>query len=279
MPEKRYYGWFKDKYNPQAVYHCPKAVKLPAVVDLSQYCPPVRDQGQVGACTGFGIGGMAYTVAKQGGFAPDEWYSPNWLYNGARYLEGTLTSDAGAAPEDVFRWAIMSGLLVEHFWPYTGKLDKSPPSSLRESEATKYLNIQAIRVDNDVEGLLSALFENHCIALGSPWSQRWEEAPSTGLLPDPNGSIVVGGHETFYHGYDNPNTIFDGQNSWGLSFGDKGHYKMPFSAIQWFKDNGGYDAHYLVFSASPTPPPNPPASCGCPKTVTKMFRRMVEYNK
>jgi len=250
MIERRF-GWIKDKHNPQAVYHRPKAVKIADIIDLSQYCPPVRNQGQEGSCTGFGIGGVAYTVAKMGGFA-SEIYSPTWLYNGARDLEGTLITDSGAAPDDLFKWATLYGLLFEHFWPYTGVLDKSAPGSTRMAEAIKYPNFQVIRVDNGVDGIVSALAEGHCVALGCPWSQRWESYTS-GVMLDPNGSVVGGGHETFLHGCDNPSQFVVGENSWDTDWGIKGHYRMPFSAFDWFKANGGYDAHYIVMSASPNP--------------------------
>ena len=268
------FGWIKDKWNDKAVYHLPKVITYPISADMLSLCPPVRNQDGVGACTGFGIGGEVGTVAKAGGFFT-EWFSPNWLYNGGRAIEGTLTQDAGAAPQDVFDWATAHGLLLEHFWPFIDKLDKAAPSSLRESEAVMYPDWQLVRVDNGLDGILSALSEGHCVALGSPWSQRWEnDVKADGILDDPNGSMVAGGHETFLHGYDTTVSLFDGQNSWGTSFGKQGHYRMPFTSLQWFKDNGGYDAHYVVFLNSPNPIPNPPASCGCPGT--KLFRKLVK---
>jgi hypothetical protein len=253
---QRGFGWLKDKYNPEAVYHRPKAIRLPDTIDWLGFCPPVRDQNGVGACTGFGIGGMAATVAREGSFFTEA-YSPTWLYNGARYIEGTLKKDAGAAPDDVFKWAKENGLLFEHFWPFEKVLDTTAPSSERVAQAIKYDNFEVIRVDEGLAGILSSLAEGHCIALGGPWSQRWENPPASGILDDPFGSYIDGGHETFLYGYDQTTQLLFGQNSWGVSYGDKGRYKMPFHAIDWFKVNGGYDAQYLLMSASPVPPKPP----------------------
>ena len=255
--QKHGYGWQKDKYNPKAVYYRPKAVRLPPIIDLSNFCPPVRDQNGVGACVGFGIGGMAYTVAKAGKFAVDI-YSPTWLYNGARFIEGTLAQDVGAAPQDAFDWATANGLLYENYWPFKNELDKEAPSSVRVSQAIKYKDFIAVRVVNGLDGILSALSEGHCVAIGGPWSQRWERpSVETGLLDDPFGSWIDGGHETFLYGYNSAAQVLFGQNSWSTDWGKAGRYQMPFSAINWFKVNGGYDAHYIQMTATPVPPVPP----------------------
>ncbi len=251
---ERKFGWVKDVYDPAAVYHRPKAVQIPLAVNYLNLCHPVRDQGSVGSCSGFGIGGMAYTVAKAGGFAIDL-YSPTWLYNGARYMIGELAEDAGAAPEDVFSWIFYNGLLHEKYWPYNpDKLDMSAPSSLRMSQAIKYPDYQAIRVDNGVDGIISALAEKHCVAIGAPWPKEWME-PTNGhlVIPKPN-SIVAGGHEIFLFGYDELKGAFDGQNSWGTDWADKGRCLVPFEYIDWAKQNGGYDTHYIVMTAPPVAP-------------------------
>jgi hypothetical protein len=154
MPE-RGYGWLKDKHNPEAVYHRPKAVRLLDSTNYLQYCPPVRDQGPEGACTGFGIGGEAYTVAKMLGLILPDVFSPQYLYNGARSLEGTLSQDVGSNPENVYKWALLYGLLYEQYWPYVPvPFDMSAPSSERIAEAIKYANFQAVRVDNGVSGVV-----------------------------------------------------------------------------------------------------------------------------
>ncbi|MDD5510616.1 MAG: LAGLIDADG family homing endonuclease [Dehalococcoidales bacterium] len=210
------------------------------------------------SCTGHGIGGEAYTVAKSNGFEV-EIYSPTWLYNGARFLEGTLAHDCGAVPEDVFKWATLNGLLYEPYWPYNpNTLDKSAPSSLRMSQAIKYPDFEAVRVDNGLNGIMSALSEGHCVAIGAPWPYLWQSG-SDEILPTPGpGSLVAGGHEVFIYGYDQTKAYFDIQNSWGKDWSTGGRAKVPFEWIEWSKQNGGYDAHYIVmFDPGPHPVPPP----------------------
>ena len=57
MP-KRGYGYLPDvPDNRDFMYQSvrPAQVALPPMVDLRQLCSPVRDQGQLGSCTGFAI--------------------------------------------------------------------------------------------------------------------------------------------------------------------------------------------------------------------------------
>ena len=246
------YGWLKDPYNPKAVYAAPPIQIAPVINNLA-YCPPVRDQEQEGSCTGFGISAHAYTIAKAGNFATSI-YSPQWLYNGARFIEGTLSQDAGANPDDVFDWAIAHGLLFEEYWPYKMPLDKSAPSSLRESEAVMYTNIQKIRVDGGLQGILAALNTVPSVAIGAPFANEWV-AGSNGVLPLPK--TVDGGHEMCYYGYNLADAYLLFQNSWSTNWSDGGRGKMPFEAVEWWLNNGGYDCHYFQFSNVPVPPVPP----------------------
>jgi len=263
-------GWIKDKNNPHAVLHRPKALHLPDVINMIASCPKVRDQGQVGSCTGHGIGGiMSGTLIQLNAFT--EWESVNWIYNGARFLEGTLNQDAGAMPDDCFTWLTNNGSLLEHFFPYAGVLNTDDPNNFK-GNAEFFTGFQAVRVDNGIDGIKSALADGHLVAIGTPWPYSWEV--QSGILPEIDGSAsIAGGHETFLYGYDVMKGIFFGQNSWGTGWGIQGRYTMPMSAFQVFKDSfDGYDSHYMTFTAMPVPPTPPTPSCKCCKTMSEVLK-------
>ena len=255
------FGWSKDKYDPHDYLHRRKLVTLPDTADLSNLLPVVRDQGKVGSCVGFGIGANLSGVAMTLGILSG-WYSPTWLYNGARFIEGTLPLDLGCEPGDALDWCLKHGILLESFWPYDAeKLDRSAPSSERMAQADKYKGFAYYRVDNGVDGICSALAEGHLVSIGTPWFDKWRDPPE-GMLPDvAESDSVAGGHETILAAYDRSKGVFNiGQNSWGTAWGKAGRYSMPFSAFDVFKKLGGYDAHYIVFTSEPAPP-EPAPSC------------------
>ena len=252
------YGWKKDRFDERDYLH-KKLVVIPSRVVLT-LMPSVRDQGDVGSCVGFGIGASLCAEAKFLGIF-SEWYSPTWIYNGARFVEGSLLKDSGCEPGDALSWLSKKGCLLEQFWPYNpNKLDTSTPSSVREAQAIKYPEFAYYRVVDGATGICSAIAEGHVVSIGNPWFDNWMEAPK-GVLPEPSSSIV-GGHETCLYGYDQDLRMFYGQNSWGSSWGMGGRFIMPFSALDAFKGMGGYDAYYVTFAASPEPnPPVPKKRC------------------
>lgn len=248
MPD---FGWVKDKYNPAAVYHIPRLKYVPAS-DLSAYLPNVRNQLKMGSCVGHGIGGACGVFAKQNDMWTD-WYSPQWIWNGARWIEGTLNENAGVRPEDAYQFILMHGLLLEKWWPYSGnELDMAAPSSERMNLVENYSDFQVVRIDNGLEGIMSALSDGHAVAFGAPWPGNWVNG-SKDILPDPGNFVPAGGHETFIYGHDEAKGIFYDQNSWGTSWSDGGRCKVPFEWINYAKKWGGYDAHYLTWKGEPVP--------------------------
>lgn len=282
------FGWHKDKYDRRDYLHKPRLVRLPDKVDLSALRPSVRDQGYVSSCVGFGIGGAVGAMAKSVNVFT-EWFSPTWFYNGARFIEGTLSYDEGCYPKDALDWLVDKGRLLERFWPYDlNKLDQSAPSSERQSQAIKYPDLAYFRCVDGAEGICSALADSQAsfasggiawlVAIGTPWFALWMKPGSDGVLSEATtADNIVGGHATFLFGYDLTERVFYGQNSWSSDWGNNGCFTMPMSAFNVFKQLGGYDAHYIKFTLeAPTPEPTPAPKPCCKKItdkLTKMLRR------
>lgn len=251
--------WSKDKYDSRDYLHA-KLYKVPDVVTWDKFIPDVRDQGNVGSCTGFGIGGQLTYLAKKLGVYT-EWFSPTWIYNGARFIEGTLTEDDGAYPRDCLEWLRKKGCLLEHFWPYRNVLDTQCPPSSFDVEAAKYPQSAYYRVTGDADGICSSIAAGHVVSIGTPWYYKWMDIGVSGKLPVVSFSdSIAGGHMTYLYGYDKPNQLFFGSNSWGTSWGNNGHYLMPFSSFPVFKQVGGYDAYYIQVNWGSKPDPTPSSS-------------------
>ena len=241
---ERKFGWRKDPYNKKAWVHPLIPRTLPDVVDLSKWLPiEIRDQ-QAGDCVGMTLSTyLAWWAKKLGVYSG--LFSPTWIYNGARFREGTLRYDDGCYPDDALKWLVEKDGLLEKFWPYSGFESKSPPSSL-EPESAKWPVLVFYRITDGVDGIMDAMAQNYAVAIGTPWYDEWMNIGKDGKLPElSSSSQIVGGHETLLHTYDRIKKLFGGRNSWGTAWADSGNYWMPFSAFTQFKYDGGYDAHYF----------------------------------
>jgi len=254
-------GWLKDKYDRRDFLRKATFKEIPPVVVLEEYLPEVRVQGNVGSCVGFGIGANLVARAKRFG-AYTEWFSPTWIYNGARYLEGTLTQDNGCYPRDALHWLYQKGCLLEQFWLYDPEeLDLMAPPSHLEPEAAKYPLLSYYRVVDGVTGICEALADGHYVSIGTPWFDKWISPKDDRLAEVSIRDSVAGGHETCLWGYDKQAQVFFGVNSWGTEWGDRGLFTMPFSAFDVFKQKGGYDAHYIGLEAAPEETEEKDSSC------------------
>ena len=250
------YGWIKDPFNVNAVYHQPVVRVLPPSTNNRIYFPKVQDQDGVGCCGGFSWAEHINAVCKQIG-QPVDRFSENWVYNGARYIQGTLNQDSGLTNDNAILWMYRNGFLTYPNWPFADKLDTTDPNT-KKSLAVTYPNIASYRVDNGVDGLKSAMADGHTMVVGCPWFAEWENYTG-GVLPVPTtSSQIVGGHDTLWGDYDDSLQAFYCQNSWSDTWGIKGRFWVPYAAIDVIKQMGGYDAHYLTFSPLPVPPPDPP---------------------
>jgi hypothetical protein len=240
----RILGWKKDKYSNKDFLHLTN-LNIPDTVTLNPVS--IRDQGQLGSCVGFGIGANLTSKYRV------EWFSPTWIYNGARFIEGTLTEDAGCEPRDALDWLVEKGCLLEHLWKYVDVLDTRVPPSNFEQEAVKFPLATYYRIVDGIDGICSAIADGKFVSIGTPWFDKWMNIKVDGILPEVTKSDdVVGGHETCLYGYDKIKKVFVGMNSWSTAWGRVGHYTMQFSSFDVFKELGGYDTHYLSLRI-PTP--------------------------
>lgn len=246
------FGWRKDKYDKRDFLHEITA-EVSEKYSLEPWACNPRDQGNEGSCTGFGIAGQVTSVAKKAQVHPKEWFSPRDIYNGIRFIEGTLLSDDGGEARDGYKWIAAKGLIWDHCWPYVDTpLDTRARPSRLDAHAGLWLPIKYLRVTGGVSGICNALGSGNFVSLGSPWYANWMEIGPDGVLPPVGRAAMVGGHETFLFAYDKMAQIFQGQNSWGLRWGRGGRFVMPFSAIDNFLKDGGFDSYYIQANWPPS---------------------------
>ena len=226
----RGYGWRPQLPDVRDRLYAAKLTgPLPSECDLRPSMPPVYDQGQLGSCTGNAIAGaMEYERDRQGlsDFIPSRLF----VYYNERALEGTVSSDSGAAIRDGIKVVNSDGVCPETLWPYDiGMFSVKPPKRCYvAAETDKAVQYEAIQTLGDLK---DAIASNLSVVFGFTVYQSFESpaVAQSGVLPMPKpDEATVGGHAVVAVGYNDSKNQVIVRNSWGASWGDQGYFYMPY---------------------------------------------------
>ncbi len=238
----------KDMVSQMGVFRAYEQT-LPAKVDLSKWCSPIENQGQLGSCTANAAAGMIeYYERRANGNYIDA--SRLFIYKVTRTLIHS-TGDSGAYLRSTMAAMVLFGAPPEEFWPYNIADFEKEPSAFCFAFAQNYQALQYFRIDPpDVpkKQLLQQIKANLAAGLPSMFGftvyGSIEQAAKTGKIPYPGtGDQTVGGHAIVAVGYDDSMEIANTassqkttgalkiRNSWGTGWGDQGYGWLPYEYV------------------------------------------------
>lgn len=252
MPDLGYrikkFGWMKD-YPSTKDYGIPEVTdklhkmvdvtkplkKLPTLVDNRKHCSPVREQGDLGACTGFMATGMYEYMCKRGHSNYIE-LSPLFTYKTTRYLMH-LTGDTGAYIRSALGSLAIFGSPPEEYYPYdVTRFDRVPDvmanSFAQSFQALKYFRLdKGVPSDNKlVDRMKEYIAKGFALGFGFTVFESFMSVGKNGQIPYPKpNEQVIGGHAVMICGYatSGDNIVFIIKNSWGEGWGDRGYGYIP----------------------------------------------------
>jgi len=185
------------------------------------------------SCTANAIAGaIDYERQKQG----EPFITPSRLmiYYNERAIEGTTDSDSGAMIRDGILTISHEGVCPEAEWPYDiGQFTLKPPANCY-ADAAKYVTLKYALVLQTLYGLKYQIAHAMPVIFGFTVYESFESGAvaQTGIVPMPQpGEQVVGGHAVDMIGYDDAKKMVECRNSWSSSWGDQGHFWMPYAYI------------------------------------------------
>ncbi|WP_330925696.1 C1 family peptidase [Candidatus Sororendozoicomonas aggregata] len=215
---------------------------LPSKVNLSQYCSPIENQGNLGSCTAnAGVALLEYFQNRVHGKFIDG--SRLFLYKVTRKLAG-IKGDGGAHIRNTIGAMRLFGVPPEEYYPYDIEKFDQDPEAFCYAFAENYKAMSYFRIHGDTkEELLSRI--KHCLASGLPSEFGFTVfnsialASETAVIPFPTRKDkLIGGHAVVAVGYDdNLDTGNDKKgaimirNSWGDKWGDNGYGYLPYDYI------------------------------------------------
>lgn len=206
---------------------------LPNSVDLRPYCSPVKDQRDLGSCSGIAIvGALEFLENKYHTFGNKfTSLSSMFVYYNERLLEGNKTFDVGAHVKTGIRTLSLYGACTEEDWPYETNRFGIRPNNNAYARALDYRIKSCVCLDSsNLQQIKSVLASEHPIVFGmSSYSSFMSYTTAlTGVVTLPsNSEFYVGGHAVMLVGYDEETFIV--RNSWGPNWGQNGYFTIPHS--------------------------------------------------
>jgi len=226
------YGWVPDIPDQRDLLYTaptPYQRSIPTKINLSEKCPPVYDQGQLGSCTANAIAAaIEFDQTKK--FVPSRLF----IYYSERVMEGTVDSDSGAQIRDGIKSVATQGAPPERLWPYEIDKFRDAPSAAAQAAAKADLVILYQRLLQDLNTMRGCLASGYPFVFGFTVYQSFESATvaKTGVLEMPaSKEKTIGGHAVMAVGYDDNKRTFLIRNSWGPKWGKKGYFTIPYAYL------------------------------------------------
>lgn len=225
---------FEDTYEPKDV--------IESNIDLRDSFTPIKNQGEIGACTVFAVTSIFEYILKKNSNEQHD-LSESFVYYNVRHVEGNETVDTGSSYQDVIKSMGIDGICSEQLHPYTKELSAKPSDDAYQDGKSRRI-IKALNVIIEEKSIKSAIQEGYPVAISlkvynsfssTTFSGKGSNVKSSGFVVYPSDDEIVSG-EFGYHamvivGYIDETKHFVVRNSWGKEFGDNGYCYIPYSYI------------------------------------------------
>lgn len=203
----------------------PHITNIPSKIDLRSKFQPVYDQDILGSCT-------ANALCSLIGYnTPSMFGSRLFLYYNERLLENTILDDTGATIPDGLLTLQKYGICQESEWVYDiSKFNIKPPDQCYIN-ALSHIVTQISNIHNDMTHIKNSLINGFPFVVGIAIYESFEsvKVSNTGIVSMPlKKENLLGGHAVVCVGYDDTKQVWIMRNSWGVNWGDKGYFYLPY---------------------------------------------------
>ena len=225
------YGWRPDLPDHRDILYSsgkPDLSSLPTEVDLRRGpIADIKDQGNLGSCTGNGWAFLIETMAKRHGDYAGP-VSRLWVYYHERIFDNALLEDNGAQIRNGAKVLASQGVPLESVWPYDINRFAVLPSAeaFRTAVLHKLPGYRRIVSTSECKHALASGFP---VVFGFTVYQSFDEAShGAAPIPGPN-ERVEGGHCVVRVGYSDRKKAWLCANSWGTDWGMAGYFWLPYA--------------------------------------------------
>jgi hypothetical protein len=217
-----------------------KDADRPVQVDLSAYCPTVRNQGDVYSCVGWAVGYGALTIKKAIKYQwqdrrtiNEQAYSAMFIYN--QIKKGDCGQ--GAKISDALQLLRSQGdCLASHFDTDIEDCNIQPDrdmlARMKLDTISDYLSLFPLDADatQKTSRVIHALARQEPVIIGMAVRKNFYQLQGAKYWwPDLGNTAPAGGHAMVVVGYDLASASFLLYNSWGTDWGSDGYIRIKFA--------------------------------------------------
>jgi C1A family cysteine protease len=192
--------------------------------------PRIYHQGPIGSCVGHGVA-TACAYAIDWIFDPQDGMKPADLSRLYAYFiaRRNKAADEGAYIRDAMKAISRFGICDESVWPYdVAKWHVRPPEAVYNAACRRAEGIRYFRLDS-LADMLDCIASGFPIVYGMVLFDGFDLVDAQGTFPMPSKKDPPrGGHCMTIVGYSMKRRAFYVRNSWGESWGQRGHCWVPF---------------------------------------------------
>lgn len=211
-------------------------------IDLRSGFTPIKDQGQIGACTVFSVASLFEYILKKNQHKNFD-LSELFVYYNVRKKNDEVQNDTGSSYRDVITSIGTEGICSEELHPYSKGLHGEPSSEAYDDAKTRRIT-KALNVKVSESDIKSAVQEGYPVAISlkvyesfssTTFGGQGSNVGVSGFVSYPTNDELADGefgwHAMVIVGYSDDDRYFVVRNSWGEKFGDKGYCYIPYSYI------------------------------------------------
>lgn len=221
-----------DALDFRDLMYTPTLVEVGTRIPLDRYRrrgAPVLDQGEEGACTGFGLATVVHYLLRTRDEVPDRGaISPRMLYALARrYDEWPGEAYEGSSCRGAMKGWHKHGVCAEKLWRHDPRKPDYALTGERAEEAQKRPLGAYFRVNHkDLVAMHAAISEVGVLYASAGVHSGWDQVRGNGLIPFNDKVRPLGGHAFAFVAYDEKG--FWLQNSWGDDWGNGGFAHLSY---------------------------------------------------
>jgi hypothetical protein len=201
--------------------------------DISAELGPARDQGDRGTCLAFAVGAAHEVSRLRRRGEPRSELGEELLYWRCKQIDGD--GEDGTGTDSAAKALLDPGQSAAELWPYDGGRDERdasyrPPAAALKTGEMRHASLEA--TEASAAKLGSLLEAGHAIVLGIDLWPQFFEGHGGELIAPVAAELLGAPHAVTVVGFNSDGEWLLIRNSWGKSWGERGHARLPEAALE-----------------------------------------------